>query len=60
MSEPAIPVRDHAALGQAGTAFSAMIKKWRKLKRCSQLDLAMDADVSQRHISFLESGRSSS
>lgn len=58
MFESETPVRDHAALNQSGTAFSAMIKKWRKLKRCSQLELAMDADVSQRHISFLESGRS--
>ena len=37
--------------------FSNMVKQWRKLRKCSQLDLALDAGVSQRHVSFLESGR---
>ena len=40
------------------TPFTSMIKKWRKLKKQSQLDLSLDAGVSQRHLSFLESGRS--
>jgi len=35
------------------------MKRWRKLRKRSQLDLAMEADISQRHLSFLESGRSS-
>jgi len=35
-----------------------MMIKWRKLKKLSQLDLALESDVSQRHISFMESGRS--
>jgi len=39
------------------TPFTSMIKKWRKLKKQSQLDLSLDAGVSQRHLSFLESGR---
>ena len=39
------------------SGFSSILKKWRGLKRCSQLDLAVEAEVSQRHISFLESGR---
>lgn len=38
--------------------FSAMLKKWRKFRRYSQLDLALEAGISQRHLSFLESGRS--
>lgn len=37
--------------------FSSMLKKWRKLRKFSQLDLALESAVSQRHISFLESGR---
>lgn len=39
------------------TAFPETLKTWRKAKRFSQLALAMEADVSSRHISFLETGR---
>ena len=38
--------------------FSQTLKSWRKARRLSQLDLALAADVSSRHISFLETGRS--
>jgi len=37
--------------------FSALLKYWRGRRGCSQLDLALEADVSARHLSFLESGR---
>ncbi|BDX05639.1 helix-turn-helix domain-containing protein [Planctobacterium marinum] len=40
------------------SAFSGMLKRWRKFKKLSQLDLSLEAGISQRHISFLESGRS--
>lgn len=36
----------------------AMLRQWRNRRRRSQLDLALKADISQRHLSFLESGRS--
>ncbi|MEM7715321.1 MAG: helix-turn-helix domain-containing protein [Cyanobacteria bacterium P01_A01_bin.68] len=39
------------------TSFSSLLKNWRKKRNFSQLDLALTSDVSQRHISFLESGR---
>ena len=39
------------------TQFAAAMKTWRKVRRLSQLDLAMEANVSSRHISFLETGR---
>ena len=39
-------------------AFSDLLKHWRCFRRLSQMDLALNADVSQRHVSFLESGRS--
>lgn len=39
--------------------FSALLKHWRSQRGLSQLDLALAADVSARHISFLETGRSS-
>ena len=34
------------------------LRTWRQRRRRSQLDLALDAEVSARHISFLETGRS--
>ena len=46
-----------ATLGQV-TAFGRYIKQWRRQRGLSQLDLAIRADVSQRHVSFIETGRS--
>ncbi|MBV8916455.1 MAG: helix-turn-helix transcriptional regulator [Acetobacteraceae bacterium] len=37
----------------------ALLREWRHRRHRSQLDLALDAEISQRHLSFLESGRSS-
>lgn len=34
------------------------MKQWRRRRRLSQLDLAIEADVSSRHVSFIETGRS--
>lgn len=39
------------------TTFSDSLKSWRKQRRFSQLDLALEAEVSSRHLSFLETGR---
>ena len=35
-----------------------LLKDWRRRRRLSQLDLAVEADVSTRHLSFVETGRS--
>ena len=35
-----------------------LLRTWRQHRRLSQLHLAAEAEVSQRHLSFLESGRS--
>lgn len=35
------------------------LRHWRQLRRLSQLDLALDAEISTRHLSFLETGRAS-
>jgi transcriptional regulator with XRE-family HTH domain len=40
-----------------GGNFGEGLRWWRDRRGLSQLDLAGDADTSQRHISFLESGR---
>lgn len=39
------------------TPFCDLLKEWRTRRRLSQLDLAMEAEISQRHLSFMESGR---
>jgi transcriptional regulator with XRE-family HTH domain len=39
--------------------FGAYLRIWRQRRRMSQLDLALDAEISQKHLSFVESGRSS-
>jgi transcriptional regulator with XRE-family HTH domain len=40
------------------TGFSQLLRHWRQQRRFSQLELAAAANVSGRHLSFLESGRS--
>ncbi|MBO9505932.1 helix-turn-helix transcriptional regulator [Thalassospira sp. A3_1] len=37
--------------------FGTVLKVWRKQRRMSQLDLASEAEISSRHLSFLETGR---
>lgn len=44
-------VGDRAPLG-------TLLRDWRQRRRLSQLDLALEAGVSARHLSFLETGRS--
>ncbi|MEO0327431.1 MAG: helix-turn-helix transcriptional regulator [Pseudomonadota bacterium] len=39
-------------------SFGEILKTWRNQRRLSQLDLGLIANVSARHISFLETGRS--
>ena len=41
----------------AQTGFPRLLRDWRQKRRLSQLDLALSSGVSQRHVSFLESGR---
>jgi DNA-binding XRE family transcriptional regulator len=40
-----------------GRLFPALLRFWRNRRGLSQLDLALAAEVSARHLSFLESGR---
>jgi transcriptional regulator with XRE-family HTH domain len=35
----------------------ALLREWRQRRRLSQLDLASEAEISTRHLSFLETGR---
>lgn len=38
--------------------FPTALRQWRRTRRLSQLDLATEAEVSPRHLAFLETGRS--
>jgi transcriptional regulator with XRE-family HTH domain len=42
----------------AGATLGDHLRAWRQRRRLSQLDLALEAEVSQRHLSTIESGRS--
>ena len=44
MNSPAKPVGEH-------------LREWRTRRRMSQMDLALEAEISTRHLSFLETGR---
>src|SRR6516164_8045718 len=37
--------------------FGVLLRHWRSVRRISQLNLSLDADISTRHLSCLETGR---
>src|SRR3954468_968662 len=41
----------------APVPLGTLLKDWRRRRRLSQLDLALEAGVSARHLSFVETGR---
>lgn len=41
----------------AQQAVGGLLRQWRRQRRLSQLDLATQADISARHLSFVETGR---
>ena len=42
----------------AGLAVGELLRGWRERRRLTQLSLSLQADVSARHLSFIETGRS--
>src|SRR5579863_4402555 len=52
-----MPALSRHSAASANSAIGAQLREWRQRRRRSQLDLALDASVSQRHISFVESGK---
>src|SRR5215467_9618561 len=44
-------------MSQTAGSIGGLVRGWRELRRMSQLDLAVEADISQKHLSFIESGR---
>ena len=45
------------AAATAPAPVGELLRSWRQRRSLSQLELALDADVSSRHVSFLETGR---
>jgi transcriptional regulator with XRE-family HTH domain len=48
----------HSARRAAPQPFGDYLRHWRQHRRLSQLDLAHEAEISTRHLSFVETGRS--
>ncbi len=46
------------ALQTAQRPVGELLREWRERRRLSQLSLALDAEISTRHLSFVETGRS--
>jgi transcriptional regulator with XRE-family HTH domain len=44
-------------MGANTSAVGTILREWRGVRRMSQLDLALEAEVSPRHLSFVETGR---
>lgn len=44
-------------LARPARSVGAHIREWRERRRLSQLDFALDAEISQKHLSFIENGR---
>src|SRR4051794_10208660 len=47
----------HSSPPTAADSFGAHLRHWRQHRRLSQLDLAHEAQVSTRHLSYVETGR---
>ena len=44
-------------MGHVQTSVGELVRSWREQRRLSQLGLATEAEISQKHLSFIESGR---
>ena len=40
------------------SSLGPLLRQWRERRRMSQLALALEAEISSRHLSFMETGRS--
>ncbi len=57
LARPPTALPGHPRHG-AAPAFGDHLRHWRQHRRLSQLELAHEADISTRHLSFVETGRS--
>jgi len=51
-------VRSVTAVTSTESRVGTLLRDWRRRRRLSQMELALDAGVSTRHLSFVETGRS--
>ena len=58
MTTAAVGPARPAADVDGGAPFGSRLRAWRRARRLSQLDLALAAATTSRHLSFLETGRS--
>jgi len=49
----------HSKSTSQGNELGVLLRRWREVRNKSQIALSLDAGVSQRHLSFIEIGRSS-
>jgi len=59
-SEPynrTVSASEAASFSYGSTQVGALLRHWRGTRRISQLDLALDAGISTRHLSYVETGR---
>lgn len=54
---PPRPTRPHRTGVATPVTFGEHLRTWRQQRHLSQLDLAHEADISTRHVSFMETGR---
>ena len=47
-----------ATASRSQSPVGELLRQWRERRRISQLDLSIQADISSRHLSFVETGRS--
>ena len=58
LDEPASTLTHPPAAADSGRpSFGPLLRRWRQQRALSQLDLALQAEVSSRHLSWLETGR---
>lgn len=57
MTSEVMPARPARCYRRDMTAFPALLRRWRTSRRYTQERLAADAEVSTRHLSFLEAGK---
>ncbi len=51
-------IRQNGSMNTAYAPVGTLLRDWRSRRRLSQLELALEAEISTRHLSFVETGRS--
>lgn len=54
---PSVVSASQSVTRMRDTSFGSLLRRWRTFRHLSQLDLALDAEISTRHLSCVETGR---